>query len=292
METRGLIHRWVLLGVALFVVVIRVGAQEPDHYDPDDAKTWADVVTEDRDVTVRGQQFRVHFYQSQGNKRAIPAIYACGDGGWRGLAPRTAQQLAHMGFAVAGVDSKVYLREFSSVTTPLTMQQLARDYADVAAALRSYAKVDAAAPVYVYGWSLGAGFAIAVGADPQTRSNWAGIISIGLPKQNQLVSGVGGNHTNLKNDAHAQFGFRSEDVLPRIAPVPLVMIQSTSDTASPQKVGNALFASAGNPKKYVLINASNHRFSGARDEFYTALGNSVAWIREQIEPQITRKNTD
>src|ERR1044072_1120373 len=125
METRRLIHRWVLLGVALFVVVIRVAAQQPaDHYDPDDTKTWPDVVTEDRDVAVRGQQFRVHFYRSQAHKGSIPAIYACGDGGWRGLAPRTAMQLAHMGFAVAGIDSKVYLREFSSLTRPLTTVQL------------------------------------------------------------------------------------------------------------------------------------------------------------------------
>ena len=291
METRGLIHRWLLLGVALFVVVIRVAAQEPvppDHYDPDDTKTWPDVVTEDRDVTVRGQQFRVHFYRPEGDRPATPAIYACGDGGWRGLAPRTAEQLAHMGFAVAGIDSKVYLREFSSVATPLTINQLARDYADVAEALRGYAKVDSTTPVYVYGWSLGAGFAIAVGSDVQTRSNWAGVISIGLPKQNQLVSGVGGNHANLRNESNALFGFRSEDILPRIAPVPLVMIQSTSDTASPQKVGIALFASAGNPKKYVLIKASNHRFSGAREEFYAALGDAVTWIG----PQITRKNAD
>jgi hypothetical protein len=50
-----------------------------------------------------------------------------------------------------------------------------------------------------------------------------------------------------------------------------------------------LFASAGSPKKYVLINASNHRFSGARDEFYAALGNAVTWMRG---PQIARKNTD
>jgi len=171
------------VGIALFVVVTRVGAQEPpDHYDPDDAKTWSDVVTVDRDVTVRGQAFRVHFYRPQGEKPAIPAIYACGDGGWRGLAPRTAEQLAHMGFAVAGIDSKVYLRSFSSITNPLTIAQLAHDYADVARALRVYAKVDSATPVYVYGWSLGAGFAIAVGSDVQTRANWAGIISIGLPK--------------------------------------------------------------------------------------------------------------
>src|ERR1043165_8139311 len=102
METRRLIHRWLLLGLTLFVVVIRVAAQEPnDHYDRDDA--------------IRGQQFRVHFYRPQGDKPVTLAIYACGDGGWRGLAPRTAEQLAHMGFAVAGIDSKIYLRQFSSV---------------------------------------------------------------------------------------------------------------------------------------------------------------------------------
>jgi fermentation-respiration switch protein FrsA (DUF1100 family) len=286
METRCLIYRRILLGIAFLVVITasNAGAQEPappqDHYDPDDMKTWADVVTEDRDVSVREQQFKVHFYRPRADGPAIPAIYACGDGGWRGLAPRTAGQLAHMGFAVAGIDSKVYLREFSSTQSPLSISQLAHDYADIAQALRVYAKVDPATPVYVYGWSLGAGFAIAVGADVQTRANWAGIISIGLPKQNQLVSGVGANHANLNNEANALYGFRSEDVLARIAPVPLVMIQSTSDTASPQKVGNMLFAAAGNPKKYVLIKASNHRFSGAREEFYEALSGAITWMRE------------
>ena len=276
-----------MLGFAFLVVVTSavrvVRAQEPvppDHYDPDDAKTWADVITEDRAVTVRGQQFNVHFYRPRTDGPARPAIYACGDGGWRGLAPRTAQQLAHLGFAVAGIDSKVYLREFSSVNNPLTIKQLARDYADVAVALRDYARVESATPVYVYGWSLGAGFAIAVGSDAETRANWAGIISIGLPKQNQLVSGLNANHANLHNEANALYGFRSEDVIAQIAPVPLVMIQSTTDTASPQRVGTSLFATAKDPKKYVLIKASNHRFSGARDEFYGALNDAVVWMRE------------
>ena len=107
---------------------------------------------------------------------------------------------------VAGIDSKIYLRDFSSIEKPLTTKQLARDYVDVAKALSAYASLDSGTPVYIYGWSLGAGFAIAVGADVETRSNWAGIISIGLPKQNQLVSGVGGNHSNLNVEAH--YGFQ------------------------------------------------------------------------------------
>ena len=180
----------------------------------------------------------------------------------------------------AGVDSKVYLREFSSLKDPLTIGQLASDYTDIANALRPYARVDSATPAYVYGWSLGAGFAIAVGSDTATRANWAGIISIGLPRQNQLVSGVGGNHASLNIETNARYGFRSQDLIALVSPVPLVMIQSTSDTASPLKVSRFLFDTAKNPKQYVLIGADNHRFSGAREEYYAALGDAVKWMRE------------
>jgi dienelactone hydrolase len=210
------------------------------------------------------------------------------------LAPRTAQQLAHFGFAVAGLDSKVYLREFSSPQDPLTIATLASDYTEIARALRAYANVDATTPVYVYGWSLGAGFAIAVGSDVPTRASWAGVIAIGLPAQNQLVSGFGANHVNLMNSTNARYGFRSEAVMPALSPVPLVMIQSTSDTASPPKVGKALFAAARDPKQYVLIKADNHRFSGARSEFYSALANAMTWIKQargNAVPATTREES-
>jgi dienelactone hydrolase len=286
METCSVVHHRIVFRVAIVLVVVigsalRLWAQEPvplDHYDPDDIKTFADVSTEDRTIEIRGRQFVVHFYRRNDDASATPAIYACGDGGWRGLAPRTAQQLAHVGFAVAGIDSKIYLKQFSSTATPLTTRQLASDYVDVAKALRQYARVGPATPVFVYGWSLGAGFAIAVGADQATRSNWAGIISIGLPKQNQLVSGVGGNHVDLKSEAFA--GFRTQDLMAAIAPVPLVMIQSTTDTASPIKVGRALFDAAAQPKQFVLIKANNHRFTGAREEFYAALSNAAQWMKD------------
>lgn len=251
-----------------------------DHYDPDDVKIYEDVLVENRDVSIRDHKFTVHFYRPKSDGPAIPAIYACGDGGWRGLAPRTAQQLAHLGFAVAGIDSKVYLRELSSIQDPLTIKTLASDYAAIASALRNYATVDSSTPVYVYGWSLGAGFAVAVGSDIATRANWAGVVAVGLPAQNQLVSGLGANYANLKDPANSRYGFRTETVLRELSPVPLVLIESTSDTASPQKVGKALFATAGDPKQYILIKAENHRFSGARSEFYSALANALTWIRQ------------
>jgi dienelactone hydrolase len=255
-------------------------AAPADHFDLDDQKTYDDVVLEDRAVTIRGRQFLLHMYRPKASGTATPAIYACGDGGWRGLAPRTAQELAHLGLAVIGVDSKLYLRELSSAKQPLTINQLAQDYTIMAQAAREYAQAEKTEPVYVYGWSVGAGFAVAVGSDANTRSNWAGIIAVGLPSQNQLVSGVGGNYVDLGDADNARYGFRSERVMGGIAPLPLVLIQSTTDTASPQKVGKLLFASARDPKQYVLIKSNNHRFSGAREEFYAALGGAITWIRQ------------
>ena len=304
METRCLFRYRFVLSALVVVMVLsnvapaqtpskapaRAGAQQTttpdqevipaDHYDPDDLKTYDDVVNEDRSVSIRGHELVMHLYRPRTRGAAVPAIYACGDGGWRGLAPRTAQQLAHFGFAVAGLDSKVYLRELSSPQDPLTIARLASDYTEIARALRPYANVAATTPVYVYGWSLGAGFAVAVGSDVPTRANWAGIIAIGLPAQNQLVSGLGANHVNLMNSTNARYGFKSEAIMPGLSPLPLVMIQSTSDTASPPKVGKALFAAARDPKQYVMIKADNHRFSGARSEFYSALANAMTWIQQ------------
>jgi dienelactone hydrolase len=257
-----------------------VSPDDVDHYDPDDTKQFDDVVTEDRTVTVRGRDLVLHLYRPKKDGEAIPAIYACGDGGWRGLAPRTGEELAHMGAAVVGLDSKIYLRELSSPKAPLTIKQLADDYAQLATVARSLAKTESQTPVYVYGWSLGAGFAVAVGSEKTNRDNWAGIVSIGLPSQNQLASGVGGNHVDLKNPATMHLGFRTQSLIAAITPLPLMMIQSTTDTASPQKVGKMLFTTAQDPKRFVLIKANNHRFTGAREEFYSALGAAFSWIKE------------
>src|SRR5262249_61298681 len=82
------------------------------------------------------------------------------------------------------------------------------------------------------------------------------------------------------NGANSPYAFLSKTVIPALSPLPLVMIQSTTDTASPLKVGRTLFSVAREPKQYVLIQADNHRFSGARDQFYSALANASVWIRQ------------
>jgi dienelactone hydrolase len=325
METRSIIRNRPFLCTSLLVLIISLGSggelliaqskksqEQPDnpavvppedaeHYDPDDVKNFDDVVSEDRTVKLRGQDLILHLYRPKKKGPAIPAIYACGDGGWRGLAPRTAIQLAHQGAAVVGLDSKVYLREFSSAQQPLTVKQLSDDYAELATVSRDLARVDQGTRVYVYGWSLGAGFAVAVGSEQANRENWAGIVSIGLPSQNQLVSGQGGNRVDLNNPANSRYGFKSAAVMGQISPLPLVMIQSTSDTASPPKVGRMLFASAQDPKQIIVIKASNHRFSGAREEFYASLAGAISWISQtrsndtgkaQPEEQTTLRNDE
>src|SRR4051812_9188852 len=112
METRCLVRYWSVLSALIVLTVLsnaapaqtvthapaRAGgppATTPDqeripadHYDPDDLKTYEDVANEDRYVQIRGHVLLLHLYRPRAAGAAVPAIYACGDGGWRGLAPR------------------------------------------------------------------------------------------------------------------------------------------------------------------------------------------------------------
>src|SRR5437762_9214227 len=98
METHGIIrYRTLLSTLAVVVLLVFAGAsaqtpagesnaqpgtQQPntgsqervpaDHYDPDDTKTYDDVITEDREVAVRGRQFTVHFYRPGIAGAAVP----------------------------------------------------------------------------------------------------------------------------------------------------------------------------------------------------------------------------
>ena len=56
------------------------------------------------------------------------------------------------------------------------------------------------------------------------------------------------------------------DFLPRVAPLPLCMIQSKKDEYVPTSEYERLLALAKEPKKLVLIDAANHRFTDRRPE--------------------------
>ncbi len=81
-----------------------------------------------------------------------------------------------------------------------------------------------------------------------------------------------------KRDANEP-SFAPKDVIASVSPLPLYMIQSTKDEYVPQAEWERLLAGAREPKKQVLIDASNHRFTDKRPELGAAYAAGLALDR-------------
>ena len=115
--------------------------------------------------------------------------------------------------------------------------------------------------------------------DPSVKAAVRGVVAIGLPDSNELgwrwrdaiiyiTKGVPGEPT-----------FSVEQLIDRVAPLPLAALHSTNDEFVPVPVITRMMDRARQPKRLWVIPASNHAFAGAGEAFERRLLEAVGWIR-------------
>ncbi len=227
-------------------------------------------------VSIRGQQQDVYFYPAAGQGQHRKVLFAPGDGGWRGFAITIAEQLSAAGYDVYGLDTRRYLQSFtgSSVLRPT---EIASDVRELA----QWAGQGSKDRVLLVGWSEGAGLGLAAASVPENREVFAGLVVIGTTEFNILAwrwTDIGAEITKrLPNEPT----FKSADYIGKVAPLPLAVIASTHDEYVSPDTTQALFAAAADPKRLVIIDASDHKYGGKTAEFFSALRESLTWIQQQ-----------
>ena len=238
--------------------------------------------TETLDVQVRGKTLSLAIYRSAAAPKGT-VIMGSGDVGWVGLAVAMAQQLNASGYTVAGVNVRQYLSAFSEGKSHLTVADVPRDYSAIADLLRSERLLSA--PVILSGVSEGAALSALAASDPANHAWIDGVIAMGLPEVAELAwhwSDVGA--WILKKDANEP-SFHAHEIIAGVAPVPLVLIQSTKDEYVPEADYRRLYDTARDPKKLILIDASNHRFTDKQKELRGAYADALDWIRSERDRQ-------
>jgi len=135
-----------------------------------------------------------------------------------------------------------------------------------------------APPVILSGVSEGAGLAV-LAASAASNHEWAhGVMTMGLPPTAEL----GWRWTDFtswitKKDTDEPM-FAPKDFVPGVSPLPLCMIQSTTDEYVAEADYRLFERVARDPKKLVLINASNHRFTDRRPELQREVVACLAWM--------------
>lgn len=241
------------------------------------AATAADAAPEKLEASLRGQSLTLALYRPSGQPRGTLVI-GSGDVGWVGLAVTVAEDFSAAGYAVIGINVRQYLSAFTSGKSHVQPADVPADYRVLVDAARAHFALPR--PLVVAGVSEGAALAVLAAADARGRDWIDGVITMGLPATAELAwrwTDVGAWIT--KHDANEP-SFSAFDYVPRVGPLPLYMIQSRKDEYVPPSDYQRFADIANQPKKFVLIDASNHRFTDKRDELRQAIADGLIWVKE------------
>ena len=191
--------------------------------------------------------------------------------GWR----RRSRTLCRMAAIVAGINARQYLSAFSDGAEHLHVDQVPPDYMMFADALRSRNLL--VRPVILSGVSEGATLAVAAAASPATHQWVDAILTMGLPPTAELgwrwkdiVSRI------TTKDADEPF-FSPHAIIAQVSPLPLWMIHSTRDEYVAEADYRRFDSVARDPKRLVLIDAKNHRFTDKIPELKEQFLAGLSW---------------
>ncbi len=238
--------------------------------------TCSDAVAAQRlDFPVRGKTLALTIYRPASAPRGT-VVMGSGDVGWVGLGASIADDLCARGYIVVGVNIRQYLSVFTEGKRHLTVQEIPEDFH----ALRDLLTREQllVRPVILSGVSEGAAIAVAASADARNHAWIDGVITMGLPPTAELAwRWTDVSSWITKRDADEP-SFSPIDVIAAVSPVPLLMIQSTKDEYVTASDYRKFEAAARDPRKLVLIEASNHRFTDRLQELHAAYLTGLDWI--------------
>ena len=203
-------------------------------------------------------------------------MVSSGDGGWTHLGPEVAEFLGGRGFFVVGFDSKHYLSSFTSGSKTLDPGDVPRDYE----ALVAYARGGRSVPVLLVGVSEGAGLSVLAASAPGLQASLLGVLGLGLPDVNELGWRFSDSSIYFTHKTPNEPTFKAADYLPRLGAVPLFAIHAAHDEFVPlAEIQRLVAVPGGGPRKLVVLEASDHRFSDKPSELRQALLDAIDWMK-------------
>lgn len=235
--------------------------------------------------SIRGQEQEIYLYLGTSARQHRQILFAPGDAGCRGFAVAIAEQLGRAGYDTYCLDVLRYLESFSG-RNALTTDQIAADFNQIG----RWIEQNNHSRIPLVGWSEGAGLGLAAAASPANRVVFDGIVTIGLPENNILAWHWKDIGAWITKKPPREPLFKSADFMPKISPLPLFLIGSTSTEWVTPEATLKLFSLAHEPKKMTIISARDHKYSGNTKAFFIVLREGLDWMRDQKDGSAVLKS--
>jgi len=207
----------------------------------------------------------------------VLVLYASGDGGWFGTAVDMFHEIGRAGFAAVGFSSRAFLRIDRPRHKTLDPLQLAAEYAEILDRAQETLGLAASSKAVLTGWSRGAAFAVLASGETPMSSRTRGVVAIGPSDGEDLAVSEAGDDEGEPTQAGRPWPFLPYRRIASLGALPVAVIQATHDQFLPAAGGRALFGADTASRRFVAIEAKNHRFSGGKEAFAAAFQEALRW---------------
>ncbi len=211
-------------------------------------------------------------------------LYATGDGGFHGNDKAIFNVLASLGYPVAGFSARNSLKNLGYVADTTTPQRLAADYRRLMEFSRKSLELPPNNPVILVGVSRGAGLAVVAAGQRPVRDELTGVLAIALTKEEEYVRHyrVRRGQTPPEMPRRELVMIQTYEYLPQLSSLRVAVIQSTRDNYLPADEARQLFGPDTPDRQFHAVDAWDHSFSGAREELYAQMEQSLNWISNTL----------
>ncbi len=229
-------------------------------------------------VTMRGkaQSLTVYDPAPDSPRRLFQVIVTSGDLGWVGLSVDIAEHLQKEGYRTIGFNARAYLSSFTGRDVSLRESDIPVDYR----AILDWANTQGGGPTtfVMVGVSEGAGLAVIGMSEGSSSSFYKGIVALGVPG----LTSLGFRWTDFtmwitKREPREPMA-DTRAYLPKIR-VPFFMIHSTHDEYDSLAKAKEMYQLVPVPKRFVAIDAVNHRFSDKVPEVLAQIDKALQWFQ-------------
>jgi hypothetical protein len=234
-------------------------------------------------LNLRGKEQSIQVYDPVPGapKRSFQVLVTSGDLGWLGISGDVPGHLQDQGYRAIGFNARTYVSSFTgSNGAHLDESQIPADYQAV---MDCVADSKYPREFVSIGVSEGAGLAVLAMGQPKASAQCLGVIGLGLP----IKTALGWRWTDftswISKREPNEPEVNSKDFLVRLK-VPIVLVHSIHDEYDLIDNVRAVFNEAPEPKRFIPVDASNHRFSNKISEVMDIIDKSLAWIQSLRQP--------
>jgi pimeloyl-ACP methyl ester carboxylesterase len=212
----------------------------------------------------------------------VLVLYSTGDGGWRPLDESFIEWISSWGYPVAGFSAKNYLKTLAYYSKTTTPERLVKDFELIMDAACQQLKLHSGTPVILVGMSRGAGLSVVAAGQAALRPRLTGVIAVGLTKEEEHVVHYRQKTVGQQPGAPERelVEIKTYEYLTRLAPVPVMVIQSTRDGYVPASSARKLFGEDTELRRLIPVESANHSFRGGTDILFRETEAALEWVQQ------------